>query len=255
MHSEIYLTTQKPNPKSVAYYCPQSLFYILFSPLMEDRLDRYLAEKVGKKYLTFYEGRNGIYHILKYLKKNFGSTRSFLPTEISPENSYSVIVACNKAGYEIVYYTGTPRGLKKNDVVILLDSSIRLPEYVFSIQDNARNALMPAKRYDFTLYSFAIGKPIPGPRGGVVVVNKKRVDGFLKVGRLLVAPDPFTETKSYLRYLLFYKIKNYQLLRRLMHWELLFRYVKGNDFTHEIIVNDNYSMCSVSKKIVSVLLK
>ena len=259
MKKSTYLTTEKPNSHQKIYYCPQPLLYILFSPLMKtDRFDSYISEKLGNEYLTFYTARNGIYHILKYLRQNFGSQKIFLPdkihppTKTSPAKSWSVIVACKEANYQIVYFDdekGPPNNLKKNDVVLLLDNHLKLPSFVFSIEDNANNALMPTYDYDFTVYSFAIGKPLPSPRGGIVVVNSKRLKGFLKVQQSLVPPDIRTEINNYFRYLVFYKIKNYPLVRSIMHWEYLHLLIKGSDFTGDKVVQKIIPCAQYLKKL------
>lgn len=253
-----YIISERPNPLGKPYYCPQPLLYIIFAPLTRaKRFDDYMISKFGRDYLTFYTGRNGVYHILEYLKRDFGSRRIFLPDAISPTKSYSMIVASNKAGYKILYYKtyGPINGLRKSDVVLLLDSTIKLPEHVFSIEDNALNPTLPSRTYDFTLYSFAIGKPLASGRGGLVVVNRERVKGFLKLKEKLVRPDALTELKNYYRYLFWYKIKNLPAIRKVMRWEALHKKIKGGTFTREYVIKTDYAMCSVSKKIAAYVLR
>ncbi|MGD0728662.1 MAG: hypothetical protein ABR981_01135 [Candidatus Micrarchaeaceae archaeon] len=206
-----------------------------------------MDKQVGKNRAMFYEARNGLYHILKYLNKEFKCKRVFLPKKIC----YVVTLASKTAGYEILYYTRQPAKMRNNDVIVMTDPAIKAPDSVFSISDNAKNAMKPEKRHDFTLYSFGSDKPLSSPRGGMVVVNKSRCIGFLNIKSKLNNPDFSTEFNAYLNYI-FYKFWTYETFvnfaRKMRHATV------GDNIPSGKIVHLDFSMCSISRKLAQKLV-
>jgi hypothetical protein len=192
------------------YQYSYPLVYVLFSPVLIDNIDSLLKKNIGSSYVLFYAGRNGVYHILKYLNKNYKSSRIHIPESMCAV----VIEAADRAKYKIIYYRDKPKNLNKNDVVITEDSSLRLPKGVFSIQDNAQNLGKPSKSFDFTLYSFGQSKPLTAAGGGAVVVNNKNLLSFLKISQTLKEPGPEEDWNAYLR-TLGWRLRGYKFLRTL----------------------------------------
>ncbi|MDE1874427.1 MAG: hypothetical protein KGI04_04945 [Candidatus Micrarchaeota archaeon] len=227
------------------YYCPQSLANVVLSPLTADRFEERLVKGFGKRYITFYEGRNGLYHVLAFLHKNFGSQRVFVPDPIC----WPVILAAKTSGLTIVRYNEKPAGMRKGDVLVTIDSDLTPPPGTFSIQDNAKNPVKPSSRFDFTLYSFAEGKPLSSGGGGLVIVNNENFESFLDLREKLVRPSLETELKRYERYL-FWKLKSYRLVRK--YGRMLRHAIKGDYVGKGTMDNIDCSMCSFARKLAAV---
>ena len=230
------------------HYSPQSFAQILFAFALRDNFDRLLEKSVGKNYCTFFEARNGLYHILMYLKRRFRSRRIFVPDMICQ----AVRLASKRAGYGIVYYKGKPAGFKENDV-LLTASAVKLPGKAFTIEDNARNPTIPSKDYDFSLYSFGNGKPLSSGGGGVVVVNNEKLHDFLDAAGLLRKPGLSVEIRAYLKSL-FWRLTTSGSVRR--YGKKALRSIDSSYGTGSgiKIVNLDLSMCSTSKRLASTIL-
>lgn len=235
--------------KNNTHYSPQSFSQLLFAFALRNRFDSLLEEKVGKSYCKFFEARNGIYYILMYLKQKFHCERILVPDGIC----MAVKLASKRADYRMVYYRGSAVGARRNDVVLLTDSSIRLPSGTFAIQDNARNPITPSKRYDFTLYSFGNGKPLSSAGGGVVVVNNERLRDFLDVGKSLSRPSARVEMNAYLK-TLFWRLTTSERVRTYGKRALRIADKEEEQKSGIKITNLNLSISSISEKLASTIL-
>lgn len=236
------------------YIFPHSLLNTVFSPLLQDNMDALMQRELGGDYALFYSGRNGIYHILAYLKKRYGASRIFIPEgicKIVPQIS-------GKARYEIIYYTGTPKGLRRNDVFLVTDSALHVPNGAFSIQDNAQQVIPPSKRFDFTVYSFGQNKPLSCAGGGAVVVNNKKFLPFLKISDSLNQPGFGEEARCYIS-MLKWKIRAYKIVR--IFGRMALKAIRGKNWKegltgpsgHYELEHIDYTIPKLSRRLASDL--
>jgi hypothetical protein len=221
---------------------------MLFAFTLRNEFDRLMEEAVGENYCTFFEGRNGLYYILVYLKRKFRCKRILVPSGIC----LAVKLASQAAQYQISYYRKKPTGVREGDVVLTTDSSMRIRSRCFTIQDNARNPLVPSKDYDFTLYSFGNGKPLSSGGGGVVVVNNPRLYDFLGIRKALRKPSAKMETCVYLKSL-FWKLTVSSAVRSYGKRSRGISESYGRLFGIKV-TNLNLSMCTISKRLATALL-
>jgi hypothetical protein len=190
------------------YGFPHSMLTTLFSPLLPDRVDELLEKQIGKNYVIFFHARNGIYNIMLYLNKKYGSSRIHMPSGICGV----VPLVSEKADYKIIYYKGIPKNVKETDIVLSTDGRRRPQKGVFYIQDSAKTSILPIKGFDFTIYSFNEDKPISAGYGGVALVNNPKFLDFLKVSNSLKPPSFSDEFNSYTMSIR-WKIRSYKIVR------------------------------------------
>jgi len=190
------------------YQFPHSMLTTLISPLLIDRFDELLERQIGRNYVLLFHARNGLYYILLYLKKRYGSSRIHMPKNICGV----VPLVSEKAHYKILYYTKKPKSVMKNDIILCTDGRPRLHRGTFKIQDSAKTSIMPVKGFDFTMYSLNQDKPISAAYGGIVVVNNPRFLDFLEISNSLKPPGLNDELRAYATAIK-WKIRSYKIIR------------------------------------------
>lgn len=248
--------------------CYHSMLDLIISPFVSSKkLDNFFNKWLkNKPYLYTYRARNAIYHILCYLKTNFHVTRVLVPTYICKE----VIVPIKMAKLKTIFIDNDLKSLgvnlkslhlKPNDVIIwpnLFGLKTPIPKNlnskVFIIEDNASSFQQPSPRADFVIYSFGKGKEISSSEGGVVVINKKKFNGFLKETKL-IPPKPWHEILRYFEYL-FWRLKTYRPIYFFgKNIKLFLSRPKDKTVIKKEIEGNNFSICNISKKIVYQQLK
>ena len=249
--------------------CYQSLFDLLLAPFMSTKKFHEFFNKWlnNKPYLCTYRARNAIYHVIRYLKRNFHVSRVVVPSYICKD----VITPIKMAGLDVVFADNNLKTLgidfnsiylKPNDVIIypnLFGLKSAIPKNidrkkVFIIEDNASSFLQPSSYADFTIYSFGKGKEVSSSEGGLIVVNKKKFENFLEETKLS-SPDIKFEILRYFDYIL-WRLKTYRIIY-LLGKKLKFRITatKKNTLTTNEFDGKNLSMCKISKNIAAQQLK
>lgn len=231
-----------------------------------ESFDKFFDRWFGSKdYFCTYRGRNGLYHILYYLKKNFHISRVIVPSYICK----IVIPPIKMNNLEVVFVDNNLKtlgidenslSLKKNDVLLwvnyfdlLSQPSKKLLKRrdLFIIEDNASYFRLPSSFADFTLYSFGKGKQISSSEGGIVSINNAKFKLLNKTN--LNLPSFKTELSRYIEYFLWRLITFrpiYVIGKKLN--------LKNNSESKSIkarIDGNNLSMCNISKKLVYEQLK
>ena len=228
-----------------------------------ENFDKFLNNWLGhKSYLCTYRGRNGIYHILNYLKINFNIKRVLVPSYICKivippikMNNLEIVFVDNDL--ETLGMDGNSIHLKKNDVILWVNyfglktippKKLLNRNDIFIIEDNASYFQRPSSFADFTLYSFGKGKVVSSSEGGVVVVNKHK---FKDISNQVKLNPPNIKIELI-------RLVNY-FLWRLMTFRLIYivgkklkdKLRKSNDLNSlkTTIDGNELSMCAVSKRL------
>ncbi|MDE1804176.1 MAG: hypothetical protein KGH59_00105 [Candidatus Micrarchaeota archaeon] len=230
-------------------YVSPSLATLITAPFFKGlEFNKFFRSKFKDNWVSFYEARNGLYHLLTYLKEKFGSSIIYLPTDICEV----VKISAKLARYKIIYYAITPKGIKSKNVLLVTDNSIIPPKGVFSIEDNAKHPYYPNRRFDFTLYSFGASKPLSSSGGGVVVVNNREFRGFLKIRQLLKEPERIFEIRAWINYIRWTLIEHEPLHRDkrvIASFRTARLALRGNYMPTYRITNLPFRMMQISKKI------
>ncbi len=236
-------------PTRIEYKRP-SLVVSLLAPLLSgESFAAFFDAKFKARWTSFYNARNGVYYILRYLKRTHRSGTVFLPDGICEV----VRLASKLAGCRVVYYKTGMKGIKKGDVLLATDSSTIPPAGVYSIEDNAKHPNYPNSRFDFTLYSFGGSKPLSGCGGGVVVVNNRKFKNFLNIGGELHEAGIRANIGVWANYIR-WKLIEYEPLHRNPTIISMFRSarqaVKGNYMPRYGVPNLSLRMPAISMKLV-----
>ncbi|MBI2547524.1 MAG: DegT/DnrJ/EryC1/StrS aminotransferase family protein [Candidatus Aenigmarchaeota archaeon] len=215
-----------------------------------------------KKVLYTYMARTGLYHLLIYLKSNYGIKRILIPSYICKE----AVHAIKKTGLQLVFVDNNLETLgidskhivaDKNDAILWVNyfdlksepSEELLKNGAIIIEDNASYFMQPSRYADFTLYSFGKGKEFSTSGGGAVVVNNKKYDNFVRSVNL-TRPDLFTEMCLFFEYATWKVISNrcfYKILRKIKI--SLFGENRNTGAVFQSDINGlNYAMPTISKK-------
>jgi len=244
------------------YLFPHTLLATLISPLLTDGFGELLTKQVGSNYACFYSGRNGIYHVLMYLKRKYGAHRIHL-SRYFLNAGQSVPIVSKRAGYQILWYEDKPQHIRRNDVILFIDSRERLPsrisESTFKIQDSASNLQPPSSAFDFAVYSFNQDKPLAAAGGGVVVVENPKFMDFLEIRDRLEPLALGEEAKMYLDSIE-WRIRAYTAVRMLGKKYLIL--TKGEEGAREDAVfrpegkftHIYYGMPKITKRLASTYM-
>lgn len=235
----------------------------IFGSIFESgkEFDKLLKRRVGNKGILYtYRARTGLFHLLKFLKKEHNIKRIFVPSYTCKE----VVHPIKKSGLHIEFVDNNLETLGiedsnvkmgKTDAILIVNyfgieskpSKRTLSSGAVIIEDNASFFKKPSKYADFTLYSFGKGKEFSSSEGGVVTVNNKIYKNFLNF-TILDKPDIIKETIRFIDYLIW----------RLGTLRLFYRFSKGiksaissgkENFEFGNIENVNLTICEISKKL------